>query len=563
MKTASEGDAGKLRSTLRRKALTSLYFFSKVCMNYDKLVQHLHLPFCSHITDTIKDLKRGYLWPRGHFKSTIVGKSYAPWRLIGGGSPWVKDILACETAEELVEQYKATPDCDPRNNRIFLGGESEKIGQKNLKDLKDLIENNQMFRWLFPEIIPQDLNKTKWTEGEILLPRTRSYDESTITATGVGAKVTGFHFNIRIYDDLIGEDTANSDAKMEDALHFFQYAAGLADNQATDEELIAGTRWRHGTADLYGWIMKNMPYEEINGDVFGFKFFVRSAEETDPETGIDKVIFPERFSKSILEGLKRRLGEYKYNCNYMNRPTSPEGADFSIKHYKTFSVDRDAAGQLNTITPRDGTPPIKLGQLFRVSFYDPSTGGKSAQCEGAIAIVGMAPDRRIFVLEMWGANCGYKEAVEQNMKFNDQYVLHKRLYEKKGAQGAVEDVVHLRARIPGPCPNCGKERHDRFTIEPFSPDAGIKEDRIRSYMQAAWEEGRVYMHPKLVEGKRQLEEFPFCNLVDRVDALASAVKNLRIPLSTDEVESRNIEMAAVHQVKEARTHTSQSYGGYV
>jgi hypothetical protein len=233
LEIAESGDAGLLHGQVRERALASLYYFSKAILGY-QLVSHLHLPFCNELQATIQDRKRGFLLPRGTYKSTIVSKSYPLWRYLSN-----------------------------QNIRVLIVGESDPVACKNLKDIKWNVENNQLFRWAFPEAIPPDINKTVWNESEILLPRQRSFDESTITATGVGSRVTGKHFDLIVYDDIIGEKAAGSEAEMETAKEWFRYAPGLLADPAISEELIIGTRWKYGAADLYGWIMQELPFMEV------------------------------------------------------------------------------------------------------------------------------------------------------------------------------------------------------------------------------------------------------------------------------------------------------------
>src|SRR6266478_39481 len=198
MQLATDGKVDELRHELRQRCFRKsggLYYFVKVVMGYKELVTHFHLEFCNHIQNTIQQRKRGYLRPRGTFKSTIISKSYPLWRLAGGGSPIIEDLLRFEPAEQLAF-YQTYPEQDPRNLRIMIIGESDTVAQKNLRDPKWHLQNNDLLKWLFPELIPPDTNATKWTDDEILLPRSKSFDESTITCDGVGAKRTGFHWDL-------------------------------------------------------------------------------------------------------------------------------------------------------------------------------------------------------------------------------------------------------------------------------------------------------------------------------------------------------------------------------
>ena len=519
---AEEGKAEDLHANLRERALSSFYFFTKVVLNYDALVDHFHLSFCNDVQNTIPALKRGYLLPRGHFKSTIVAKSYPLWRLCGGGHPGQGD---------------------PRDLRFFLISESDTVAAKNLRDIKWNLTNNDLLKWLFPTIIPPDVNQTKWTDSEILLPRTHSYDESTITTDGVGAKRTGFHFDVIIYDDPIGKVAADSEAEMNKAITYVQYASGLLNEQATSEELYIGTRWKHGTADLPGWMMENVP-EMV--------WHTRSAVENNEPT------FPERFTLEVLSQIRKRQGDYKYNCQYLNNPTDPEGADFHPDWLKEFTVGEDC----RTIVPSDGSPNTSLKRLIRTSFYDPSSGGKMANAENAIVVIGEDSLRRIFILDTWSANCGFGAAIEKWHLLNDRYRIYQNRYESVGAQKAIEDIIKER-KSQAACRACGKI-HSKLTALPVTPPGGktIKEERIRNFAQAPFEAGRIYLRRGQAKLRRQITAFPHVRPIDEFDALAYAIFYSRAPHTEEELQEEKTQMAVIQQARKSRIATEYEHGGY-
>jgi hypothetical protein len=609
--TARTGQAKDLRRVLKAKSRQSLYWNSKVLFNYNKLTQGFHLPLCQHIQETQQDLRRIYLVPRTWFKSTIIGKTYPMWRLQGGGleqfvQEWLIHIEFCHPSDEcerfncvandvpssnktgveaetdrISSFYEGHQEIDPRNHRIVILSESQDIANKDIIDPKWHIEGNQQFRWLFPELLPANTNKTVWNNSEILLPRSRSFDESTLTAVGLDSANTGFHYTIIVWDDLAGEKAAGSPPLMEAAKNRIRNSAGLRHDPGKTEELGAMTRWGHGTTDVPGMLMEELPYkmivDENTGQEIpsGYKFYIREAERID-DNGKRVSNFPERFSVGQLDEIHRLLKDYMYNCNYMNRPSSPEGSDFNPQLWKEFDIGLNPQELMqgkevnNWITPLglDGQPEgqaLTLGSLFRLGFYDPSSGGKTAKCEGAITCLGQDYSNRIFVFEMWGKNCGYQEALEQFYQFNDQYYLHQRFYEDVGAQKELETIVSMR-RLHLKCPFCGKE-HRQFNLLPFKPGTSDKHARIRLFMQPAYDEGRIYfrkgIHAGMAEGRRQITGIPHYPIVDRADSCASGIKNLRTPTSEEEREAQVAFQAKRATPPLPRTWTGNNYGGYV
>ncbi len=527
LQTAVRGDAEELHETLRSKALGSFFFFTKVVLGYDKLAAHLHLPFCQHVQNSEAKRKRGYLLPRGHFKSTIVAKSYPLWRTAKAGGDF----------------------------RTLILGESDTVAKKNLKDPKWHLENNQLLRWLFPEIIPPDINKTKWTDTEILLPRPKSYDESTITTAGVGARFTGHHFNLIIYDDMIGEASASSEAIMQDAIEYFEYAPGLLDDPANGEEILIGTRWKHGKADLYGYIMDQMPEERLaSGRLIGFEWLVRAAVEDD------EPIFPERFSLEVLEEIRKRLGDYKFYCQYMNNPIAPGVTDFNEADLQEYTVGEDK----KTIQPSDGSPLTRLSQLHRIQVFDPATKSKTSKARPAVVALGMDSQRRVFVLDTWSEHATMGDGVEKMALFNDKYIFWRSYYELAGQQQAVEDILAER-RGQTECRRC-KQKHRGMTVLPETARSSdlSKEDRIRHYLQTLIQEHRLYLRRGQTALRKQIIEFPNGDVVDLLDALAYGAHLVRPPLSDEAIQDEyDQEVQRKQAIRTQRINTEHSYGGYV
>jgi hypothetical protein len=456
------------------------------------------------------------------------------------------------------------PERDPRNLRIFLAGESDQRVVAALRNVKWHLESNKMLRWLFPQICPPDVNKTMWRDDAITLPRTMDFDEPTIRAVGIGTKVTGYHGNIFVWDDLIGEKAAASEAIMSAANDYIDYAIGLADNPEAVEWLFAGTRWKYGQADTYGKLMEEQPFwRDPAGQPHGIKWFVHSAflEDGSPS-------FPERFSIATLEDIRKQQRDYKFSCQYLNTPSTPEGGDFPSSLVKTF------IGEGDTITPSDGTPPCKLTDLLRISFYDLSSGGQSALCENAIVVLGTHPDGRRFALDAFLKNCGYREALEAWYRLNDQYKCYQNWYEKIGAQKEIEEF-DLMVRANG-CELCRRRQaanpdtkipeHLKLRMQGYDHKgfSGNKDDRCRLYLQTTVEEGRLYINAKLAALRVQVTSFPHYHLRDGTDALATAVHLSRAPMASEERRSQEIELEQLKEMApEARVHTDRCYGGYV
>ena len=302
---AEAGLTGELLNWYRAEADKSLYFFNKAILGYPDLTPTLHKPLCDFLQHSIPDRGRGVLMPRKFFKSTNV-KGMTLWRL--------------------------------RNNtnlRFLFVGENSLVGGKNLSDIRWHLQNNRLLRALYPNMIPAE--GAKWTESEILLPRTKTFDEPTITTIGIGAKHTGFHYDIIVYDDPIGLVARDSPAEMNAAIEWFKAAQGLLDNP-NSEEIIVGTRWLDGRGDLYGYIMEEMPFKRGSNGPEGYRWYFRQAIENGES------IFPERYPLFELEKLRKRMGPYLWAANMMNDPTIPGNQDFPDEWVGSYTALPEGRG---------------------------------------------------------------------------------------------------------------------------------------------------------------------------------------------------------------------------
>jgi hypothetical protein len=517
MQLAESGQAEDFLADIRARADRSLYFFAKVILGYKELVDHYHLPFAEDVQTGEDGIHRGWLHARGHFKSTTVTKSLPLWKLA------------------------KNPE-----RRFCIVGESQGVAEKPLKDIKWHLLNNGLFRAVYPELVPPDTNATKWTDSQILLPRKQSYDEPSITCVGVEKRITGFHYTDMIYDDIFGEDASLSEADAKRCIEWVKNAPGLFHHPQLTNEYLVGTRWKDGEGDVYGWLMQNEPR---------FTWDIRAAiEDNEP-------VFPERFSLETLAQIRQRQGDYKFYCQYMNNPIAPEGADFPPDNIKSYTVGDDK----RTLVPSDGTAPLRLESLIRMSMYDVSAGGKSAKAENAIIVAGMASDKRVFVLEAWMRNCLIGSACEIWLQQAERFRTYHDHYECIGAQKAVEDVIKLR-NMETQCPVCLR-KHRRLTPIPVKPPGGgsiNKDDRIRMYLGQAIEERRLYLRRGQEALRRQIITFPHNPMKDGIDALAYVVNKLYPPPSSEYyLEEKDREESNRALQHSSRTNTEHDYGGYV
>jgi hypothetical protein len=482
---AETGQASELWKEVRQRALDSLYYCTKVVLGYGLLTPSLHLPLCDFFQHN-KTRRQGILLPRGHFKSTIFSKAYPIWR------------IACEKI------------LNGRDIAILIARETDEGGTETLREIRGQLERNSILQWIFPEIIPLDLHKTKWSEHAIILPRSVPRSEATITVCGVGAAITGSHFDIIIKDDLIAIEAAQSEAVMHKAIQWHQYSEGLFTDPTVGEDILVGTRWTD--TDLYSWVEEHEPE---------YSFYIRSAVED----GVP--IFPERFPLSTLDRIRAKQGDYMYSCQFGNDPVSIEGSDFKPQWLRSYAVREN-----RHIHIPDVATELVPEQLDRVGYFDPTHEGYTGTAEHALVVVGMDCRGWVYCLDNWAKRTSLGEALHQMQLLNDQWNC-RWLYEAVGAQRYLGTLIQ-QLNAQSKCLMCNKT-HRRLAAQPDDVTKKLhKDERIRMRLQPLLEHRQLLLRQGQDKLRNQILRFPLGKLKDLVDAVAGAVPHLRRPRSIEE-----------------------------
>jgi len=279
-----------MRSTLRARALGSLYLFAKGVLGFDKLTPTLHKALCDFLAQP--QLRKLIVMPRGHYKTTIASVAYPIWLSVH----------------------------DP-NIRILIASSNATNAQKIVSLIRAKWERCETLRWLFPELVP-DPQRVRWTDSTACITRAKDWPEGTYESIGVGGTAVSRHYDVIIEDDLVSDDQLISRDQMQKVIDWHQYKEALFVSPSRGISVVIGTRWAF--FDLISWIMDNEP-DRVR--------YVRSAVEN----GVP--IFPEEYTLQELERLLATMGPYKYSCQYLNDPVSESSRKFQeewLRFYDTL-----------------------------------------------------------------------------------------------------------------------------------------------------------------------------------------------------------------------------------
>jgi phage terminase large subunit-like protein len=176
----------------------------------------------------------GYLdlWPRGHYKSTIVTKLGA-----------MQELLINPRLTILIITY---------TNRFAL----EVIGF-----IKKVFEFNEYLKELFPDILYQNASKQApadtWTLHKLFLKTNVKGNAASLAYSAIGgAQKTGNHSQLLIYDDAVTDKSVTTANNREKTIRYINTSANLGSpGQPINRRWFVGTRYH--AADAYDFLMQN------------------------------------------------------------------------------------------------------------------------------------------------------------------------------------------------------------------------------------------------------------------------------------------------------------------
>lgn len=205
--------------------------------------------------------------PRRHLKTT-----------------WVK----CKIVQEVLKNP---------NIRIALYSTTANLVESELADLKRMFAMPKVLAFFSDRVPVPGKNYKNWHRSnvdQLTIKRDEkaAMQEHQVEAYGVGATVVGKHFDMHFYDDLINQDTVQTQDQMQKTRDWYGYVQGILEPDGM--ETVTGTPYHY--EDFYTWVQKEKIYKHI---------YRRSAIEAG------KPIYS-FYSMAMLERLKKRMGDYMF-----------------------------------------------------------------------------------------------------------------------------------------------------------------------------------------------------------------------------------------------------------
>ena len=306
-------------------------------MGYDDITPELHAEFCRFLEGP-EGRKQGTL-PRGYVKTWIATIAYSIWC-----------ALPRKEADEFPPSVSPS---DPfyslgTNIRILIASYVVGNAMKMIGLIRKTYERNPAMMILFPEVLPENFNKVKWSDTEACINRTENYTESTFEAGGIGGSTTSRHYDMIIEDDLIyankddftGRELQPSKEDIDKAIGWHKLAMSLLVPGGHTRIHNIGTRW--AKYDLINFIKENEP---------DYLFFERSATKDGTLEG--EPIWPEMYPTKKLQQIYAAQGPYMFSTQYLNKPIAPEDMLFKGEWLQYYKASTDVPKDTQIFTTID------------------------------------------------------------------------------------------------------------------------------------------------------------------------------------------------------------------
>ena len=353
--------------------------------------------------------------------------------------------------------------------------------QKFLRVVKSHFETNEIFRWVFPELIPGP--KEKWTESEICVPRTNEVKESSVEAIGVGGTAVGRHFRCIVKDDLVNEDHIISTDQMQKVIDWHKYSASLLVHPGRDREHVQGTRWAF--YDVYSYIKEN--------EIPPFQLYERPAIE------YGESIFPEEFDLQTLHDLELRQGPYIFSCQYLNAPVDPARTIIKPEWLQYIEDLKD-------------TDLKKLySQCSCYLIIDPAISQKRHGDYTGLILAYVDQHYDVYV----------EYADRQRISPDQMIDLVFNMVSLHNPNSVGIETVQFARALKYSMEQAMRDRKKWFYIQELQPNTHqTKEMRVRASLQPLFAQRKVYIRKSQTALKDELLKFPLGDHDDVVDALA-------------------------------------------
>ena len=387
------------------------------------------------------------LWAREYYKSTIITFGL--------------------TIQDILSSHGDDPDArwNGREATVGIFSHSRGIAMDFLDQIKLEFETNDELKALFPDILyerPGSQSPSWSKQGGITVKRKGNPREATVEAWGlVDGMPTGKHFLIRVYDDVVTEESVATPDQIAKTTTMWE----LSDNLGTEGgvERYAGSRY--ALFDTYNAMVERGAVVE--------RLHPCTKDGTD-DLSPENCVFrsPEWLAKK-----RRNQGPYTFGAQMLLDPVADRAQGFKEEWLQYWPAEH-AAG-LNVyilVDPASGKKEKQVaGHTTGRNIH-----AKSADTDYTVMeVVGLGADGNYYTLDRIRDRLNLAERTKALFALHRQWKPLKVGYEEYGLQADIEHIKGVQAEV-----------NYRFEIKALGGKLA-KKDRIKRLIPI-YEGGRWY-----------------------------------------------------------------------
>jgi predicted phage terminase large subunit-like protein len=338
------------------------------------------------------------------------------------------------------------------------------------RDVRNIIASPE-FSCIFP--------RTRLAEDSQAKGRWNTAQGGSYYAIGVNAAVMGRGAHVFLIDDPFGTMADARSEVMRKSV--WDWYTGTVYNRLEEHGAIVVINHRMHEDDLSG---KLLAQQAAGGDQW-------EVMELKPDLEAGVALWPEKYPIESLERIRRNTMPADWSALYLQNPTPDEGTYF----------------QAEWLRPYVNQPVLETLRIYGASDYAVTIGGGDYTCH---IVVGIDPEWRIYVLDLWRAQTSADTWVET---FCD-------LVEQWKPIGWAEETGQIRAGV-GPFLERRMRERQTYVARVQFPTRGDKAIRAQSIRGRMAMDG-LYVPanaPWYPEFRSELLSFPAGKHDDQVDAL--------------------------------------------
>jgi hypothetical protein len=492
------------RLTIRKACLRSLYTFCKTVMGYDDIEEKPHGEFCRFL-ETGEARKQACM-PRSFVKTWISTIAYSVWiALPRSGEDEFPEGISPD------DKYYGLG----TNIRILVASYVVSNAEKMIGLIRKTYESNVAMQILFPEVIPDNFKKQKWSNQSACINRPDNFTESTFEAAGIGGSSTSRHYDLIIEDDLIyankddfsGRELQPNQEDIDKAIGWHKIATSLLVPGKHTHIHNTGTRWaKH---DLVDYIWSTEPsYVIFRRACVQLSDAILSGKETSVDIDWTTVqpTWESAYDHTQLKMIATAQGPYMFATQYLLMPMSPEELLFKprwLQYYKHISE-----------VPKD----IRVFTTVDLSEWGNDT-RKSTDCNSVVLTCGWCPNNHMWLLGYDVGRFSPTEVIFLMAKhwklYNPEAIYPESVYYQKSLAHFAREYVKM-GKVPA------------MTVRELLPESNKSKDlRIRGLEPLASNEG-IHCREDQKEFITEYSEYIPTNRLCKKDILDAAAYQVQI-----------------------------------